>query len=77
VRDNFDTIGNPISRMNRMYEILEHIVEQLETMLNKDNEVPELHESYYITPLHFEKIFHSHRSRSLSNDFRLPSSAED
>jgi len=59
----FDIIGNPLTRMKRMQDLIEEILQQLEKLLNANKPEPEIHESYYITPAHFEKIFHSHSQR--------------
>lgn len=40
--------------MERIYELLELIIGQLEEMLNVNKEEPELHESYYLTPGYFD-----------------------
>jgi len=39
----------------------------MEVMLNENKAEPEIHESYYLTPEHFEKIFHGRVGRRTSS----------
>jgi len=52
-------IGNPIERMERIYELITSIIEQLRKLLEQEGVDQELTESYLITPDNFAKIFHS------------------
>jgi len=45
--------------MKRMHELIEIIINQIEKSLNKNKDQQEHHESYYLTPEVFDKIFHN------------------
>jgi hypothetical protein len=77
--NTFNVIGNPLARMKRMHELIEVIIKQIETSLNKNKDQPEHHESYYLTPEVFDKIFHNKLDirRKSSNEVVILNSVND
>jgi inositol hexakisphosphate/diphosphoinositol-pentakisphosphate kinase len=57
-----EKIGNPLKKMQRMFDLIHSIVDQLEHLMNPDNDETQNHDSYFIVPESFEEIFHKQRS---------------
>lgn len=64
VIDTFNQIGNPVTRMTRMYDLIGRIVKGYEIQLNMNQDH---NANYRILPKDFDQIFHQGRRKS-SND---------
>jgi hypothetical protein len=52
-------IGNPLKFMERMYNFILKVIDQLNKKLAKQGLAPEVTETYYITPQEYATIFHA------------------
>lgn len=66
--DTFNKIGNPLTRMQRMYDLMGSIINQYEENLNKNKEQPEHHGNYRFTPKMYDQIFHTYGNRKSSSE---------
>lgn len=64
VSDTFNQIGNPVSRMTRMYDLIGNIVKSYEAWLNVNRDQTDYYANYRILPKDFEQSFHQGRRRS-------------